>query len=111
MVTNPRKDEPVARPCIKCHRDPRPGETYGPHAEGWDFLGICPGCWDEITAEDDEERAEEELERRAEEESLERKEERLAEDEALERRRLPGAGPQIAKPPGRRTRGLAERTR
>jgi hypothetical protein len=32
--------------CIICKRDPVAGETYGSHADGWDFTGICPECWD-----------------------------------------------------------------
>jgi hypothetical protein len=53
-IEHPRREEAVDRSCIRCHRDPRPGETYGPYEEGWDFTGICPECWNAITAEDEE---------------------------------------------------------
>ena len=49
--THPLRGRAVTVPCIECKRAPREGETFGPHAEGWDFTGICPECWDRITAE------------------------------------------------------------
>lgn len=57
--TYPLRGRAVTEPCIQCHREPREGETFGPHAEGWDFTGICPECWDAITAEPDEDDEEE----------------------------------------------------
>ena len=71
-LSNPRAGEAVCSPCFVCKRDPRAGETYGPHAEGWDFTGICPECWDRVTAEPDEpDQAElEALEREAVEETF-----------------------------------------
>jgi len=48
------KGKPVRGICLFCKRQPRPGETYGTHAEGWDYTNICPECWDAETAEDDE---------------------------------------------------------
>ena len=53
----PKLSKPIDGPCTRCKREPRPGETYGPHEEGWDFTGICPTCWNEITAEPEEEEA------------------------------------------------------
>jgi hypothetical protein len=55
MVTFPRMGEQVEALCIFCKRAPVEGETYGPHAEGWDHTGICPGCWNEATEPEDEE--------------------------------------------------------
>ena len=55
MITAPRQGERVTQPCIICKRPPCHGETFGPHAEGWDFTGICPECWDKETVEPEEE--------------------------------------------------------
>jgi hypothetical protein len=54
MVTAPRQGDPVDRPCMRCKREPRTGETFGPHAEGWDFIGLCPECWDVVTEPDED---------------------------------------------------------
>jgi hypothetical protein len=35
-IEYPKMGEAVTGPCLVCNRDPRQGETYGPHAEGWD---------------------------------------------------------------------------
>lgn len=53
-MTEPRRGELVTSPCAICKREPREGETYGPHAAGWDFTDVCPECWDRITAEPEE---------------------------------------------------------
>jgi hypothetical protein len=54
MVTEPRKGQLVLDPCKFCRRQPRIGERYGTGAADWDFTGICPECWDETTAEDED---------------------------------------------------------
>jgi hypothetical protein len=54
VVTQPKLGELVTEPCIRCKREPREGEMFGPHAEGWDFIGLCPKCWDEITYDPEE---------------------------------------------------------
>ncbi len=56
-VTHPLRGRPVRQPCIECKRAPRLGETFGPHDAGWDFTGLCPECWDRITAEPDDDEA------------------------------------------------------
>lgn len=52
-TTYPRKGEQVDRRCVQCERSPEKGEVYGDGSDDWDFLGICPECWDVICEEED----------------------------------------------------------
>lgn len=51
MGLNELTGQQVQGVCSECGREPQSGETYGPHRFGWDFLNICPECWDDMFEE------------------------------------------------------------
>lgn len=40
--------------CIFCGREPEPKEVYGSGPDDWDFMNICPECWNDAFKEEDE---------------------------------------------------------
>jgi hypothetical protein len=53
-ITAPKKGEEVPSnvKCIFCDREAREGELYGTDPESWDFIGVCPECWDSQMGEE-----------------------------------------------------------